>query len=65
MIGRAGANPNNMLIWFHGRSPPTRAVMIIPTLESYGFSTATAGFAVMALAIGNVTGRLLLGLVSD
>ena len=40
-------------------------VMIIPTLESYGFSTATAGFAVMALAIGNVTGRLLLGLVSD
>jgi MFS family permease len=40
-------------------------VMIIPSLESYGLSTITAGFAVMALAIGNVTGRLLLGFLAD
>ena len=40
-------------------------VMIIPALESYGLSTTAAGFAVMALAIGNVTGRILLGFMAD
>ncbi len=43
----------------------TTVVMVIPGLESFGISTTTAGYAVFALAIGNITGRLLLGFLAD
>ena len=43
----------------------TTVVMIIPGLESFGIATTTAGFAVLALALGNITGRLVLGFLAD